>query len=122
MAQQDILLTEYTTTITPAEVQAALPEHVYEIEGDWVTVWGRKGERAVLAWVAAETKRREAAAPATPAVPAPATARQLDYIRTLIAKRAKSGDADGFMAVPADLTTLTKADASTLIDSLTTRY
>ena len=128
MAQQDILLTDYTTLITPAEVQAALPDHVYEIDRDWVTVWGRKGERAVLAWVAAEdARRREAAVAVEAELPSDtpmATEKQIEYIRALIARRQFLGEDDGFMQIPAEdaLVHLTRRDASTLIDSLTGRY
>ena len=49
-----------------------------------------------------------------------ATERQLVYIRSLIARGADTEG--GFMAVPDDLSTLTRKGASALIDSLTGNY
>lgn len=71
--------------------------------------------------VRAEEEAAEAARIAN--LPAnPATARQLDYIQTLINRRNRDGEGGGFMSIPADLSVLTKVQASLLIDSLTGNY
>ena len=77
----------------------------------------RKGDLARWdEWMRARTPKAPAAARAD----APATDRQIAYIRRLILDG--RGEEGGFMTVPADLTTLTKADASALINSLTGQY
>lgn len=81
-----------------------------------------------------EAKIEAFAAPAPQAPSAPAvTARQADYIGSLLARRANNGEGGGFASVTrfftadgnidaAAVRALTKAEASTLIDSLTSNY
>lgn len=98
-------------------------------------------EASVTAYATARTaniaRTRWTKASVTPAAPArPATARQVDYIATLLATRARNGDGGGFASTTGLLTgtghrtridldavrALSRTSASQLIDSLTGSY
>ncbi|MCW2901903.1 MAG: hypothetical protein JWO67_4168 [Streptosporangiaceae bacterium] len=53
---------------------------------------------------------------------APATDAQIAHIQRLLARRKRTGEGGGFMTVGGDLRTLTKAQASAYIDSLSGNY
>ena len=102
------------------------PEHTWTYNGkthsteaEWFA-WNRDALEAIDQAVADLEEKVAAKQDTRPATPA--TARQIAYIESLIIDRKRSGEGGGFMGIPEDLSGISKADASRLIDSLTGNY
>ena len=116
------------TLVDPAELTnfAEMGRYIdYDAETGAFMVEGAKFSDQIVARARDLQYQRQTAQPKTATRSASlATERQLSYIRSLIARRRRDGEGSGFMAIPseAELTTLTRRDASALIDSLRDSY